>query len=912
MTIDVAPISTTENLVEWLEEHRDSFVRLAPQIHPPRIGDLDLLPHWPRDLEGQAARTPQPKQLELIAAMRWMLAQGEPTLLCTKQGTGKTYMVAGAIKPFIEQRRAKGKTPLIVAVVPGNILSKWKREARLAMPDLQVLVAKSISDLTQVPEPSKRKSARNRNVRQDNVAFEAADFLLTNYTSLSNGAQSHPAAVRKPLVTKQWRWKDGVYREVLRGERNTRGLTYLLTCPQCGAPLMLKGKPMTATQLKREKYFCRAPLYRWVRDETSGTRSRKLDDGSLVWYRKERLTDRRGRARSCDTPLFCYHATPLEKPADWRLEPLGLPDQYDLVDGKSISVPVKRSGPRRWPLSKYLLKQVSKRRPLDLVIVDEVHMAKGGDTARGQAVGTVAGLAQHGLIAPTGTLSGGYASTLFYVLWRCSRAIRRDFGYREIGKWIERYGVLEYWRRQVEEGKERQEVKEQPGLLPAAYQYIWAHALFAELSEVFPNLPGFVDIVVSADLDETTVTTVENTVLLDEWGLPQRNEDGTKRYGTLELTQAGAYRMLKRAIETENRRMVSQGDRGFLGSMQQTLLRWPNACTTATRVINPRDGTEVIDLPALREDVLYPKEQALVDRVLEDLAAGRRALVYVNHVGKIDVAARLQAVLSQQMKADGRAVQARVLRSSTVPDDEREQWIEQQLAGGMDVLICNPGLVQVGMDLVAFPSIHVYQMVYSPYVLLQAVKRSIRYGQTEEVRVYYYNYRKTFETGALALMARKARTAALVAGSDIGEAFMTQAGELDMVTWMAQQLQAGLEGDLQEREVEAAFAQLRAAESEEEQRSLGTTLGTLFTAEGLGEEARAALESLGLLPVPETAVEATLEEVAIAPPEDELPPDEEDLDAMLAWLDRLIERDTNGRARAAAVDPRPDAASDVD
>lgn len=36
----------------------------------------------------------------------------------------------------------------------------------------------------------------------------------------------------------------------------------------------------------------------------------------------------------------------------------------------------------------------------------------------------------------------GYASTLFYLLYRFIPAIRQEFGYREEGRWVSRYGFL--------------------------------------------------------------------------------------------------------------------------------------------------------------------------------------------------------------------------------------------------------------------------------------------------------------------------------------------------------------------------------------------------------------------------------------------------------------------------------------
>ena len=46
----------------------------------------------------------------------------------------------------------------------------------------------------------------------------------------------------------------------------------------------------------------------------------------------------------------------------------------------------------------------------------------------------------------TGTLTGGYSSTLFHLLYRFSPEIRAEFGRSEEGRWIQRYGFLEQRR----------------------------------------------------------------------------------------------------------------------------------------------------------------------------------------------------------------------------------------------------------------------------------------------------------------------------------------------------------------------------------------------------------------------------------------------------------------------------------
>src|ERR1700733_12017393 len=70
----------------------------------------------------------------------------------------------------------------------------------------------------------------------------------------------------------------------------------------------------------------------------------------------------------------------------------------------------------------------------DYAIADEVHELKGGDTAQGNALGTLAAAPRH-IAVLTGTLLGGYADELFNILFRLEapRMLEEGFEYGEVG-----------------------------------------------------------------------------------------------------------------------------------------------------------------------------------------------------------------------------------------------------------------------------------------------------------------------------------------------------------------------------------------------------------------------------------------------------------------------------------------------
>ena len=99
------------------------------------------------------------------------------------------------------------------------------------------------------------------------------------------------------------------------------------------------------------------------------------------------------------------------------------------------------SGPKRYPLADYVKHHM--RGFFDLLIGDECHEFKGRGSAQGIAAGVLADACGRSL-SLTGTLLGGYASTIFHLLYRFSPEIRTEFGRSDEGRWIQRYGFAEH------------------------------------------------------------------------------------------------------------------------------------------------------------------------------------------------------------------------------------------------------------------------------------------------------------------------------------------------------------------------------------------------------------------------------------------------------------------------------------
>jgi hypothetical protein len=208
---------------------------------------------------------------------------------------------------------------------------------------------------------------------------------------------------------------------------------------------------------------------------------------------------------------------------------------------------------------------------------------------------------------------------------------------------------------------------------------------------------------------------------------------------------------------------------------------------------------------ALNADVLYPKERRLVDLCLDEKRQKRKLIVYCTHTESRDITDRLRKILQEK------GLKVVVLKSHTVSSEAREEWVKQKVQEGIDVLICQPKLVQTGLDLIDFPTLVFYQIEYSVYTVRQASRRSWRIGQKNPVKVYFLTYGETIQEKGLQLIAKKVKASLMVEGELLNEGLSAQAAEEDTMTQLAKSL---VESTTTKESAEALFSSCRQAFAE--------------------------------------------------------------------------------------------------
>jgi len=364
----------------------------------------------------------------------------------------------------------------------------------------------------------------------------------------------------------------------------------------------------------------------------------------------------------------------------------------------------------------------------DVLIADEVHQFKNL-SGQGYAFAILSGACKYTL-GLTGTLMGGYASDLFYLIYRTHprEMLADDNPWNNPTGFMSKYGVLERVTIIPEEdgmtvkSKKRTIVKAKPGVSPLLMgKMLLSNSVFLRLSDMSENLPEYEEEVIELKMNHE---------------------------------QEDAYEAFEKTMKDALKQALAVGDHSLLGAYLNALLSYPDRIYQGVTVKHPRSDELVAFGPPIQGDM--PKEIELLRIIDEEISKGRKVLVYIQNSNTTDISPRLVEMVGKK------GYRVKVLRAGNT--EGREDKINRWVKNGLDVLICNPKLVETGLDLLSFPSIVFYQCGYSIYTLRQASRRSWRITQKNPVKVFYLTYSDTMQTRAMKLIATKLETSLALEG----------------------------------------------------------------------------------------------------------------------------------------------------
>jgi hypothetical protein len=392
------------------------------------------------------------------------------------------------------------------------------------------------------------------------------------------------------------------------------------------------------------------------------------------------------------------------------------------------------------------------------LVVDEGHEYKNEGSAQGQAMGVLARKCRKVLLL-TGTLMGGYADDLFFLLWRLNPQMMIEDGFQfnargSLGAaamaFMREHGVLKDIYKESESTSHRtararvvtHRTSKGPGFGPKGImRFVLPYTAFLKLKEIGGDvLPAYLE-----HFEEVAMT----------------------------RTQAEVYRKMYDTLKQELRVALCKGDKSLLGVVLNVLLAWPDCAFRDELVRHPHTRSQLAYQPAVFRDAdVMPKEAKLLKICKAEKARGRRVLVYSVYTGTRDTTARLKSLLDQN------GFKTVVLRAS-VDAARREDWLLDQVDRGVDVVITNPELVKTGLDMLEFPTIVFMQSGFNVYTLQQAARRSWRIGQKQAVNVHFLGYAGSAQMQCLELMAKKIAVSQSTSGDmpDSGLDVLNQGGD---------------------------------------------------------------------------------------------------------------------------------------
>ena len=704
-------------------------------------------------------RRPFEPQAHVIAAAVKMLDATKRGLLACEVGTGKTIMGMGTVHEHAARAARKGGSNgkyRALVLCPDHLISKWKKE-----------ILDTIPGATVVTFDDKGKGCK---VLLGEFALVRGQERLGNRWRRPQGPSWYILGRDQAKFQPDWSSMgeerpcfDGTIRE--RGSTQpvlekvehplTKEITSQVTrryvCPRCGKAITGKSGSGIDVHRSSKQLRCEAKYLEDVDplspDQAVSTRDAQ---GKMNEFQDGQLLVSKGlkyRVRCCGEPLWQYTSEKM-----------------------------------RWAPAEYVHSHMHGF--FRYLVIDEVHETKSADAIQALACAKLMASSRH-CLALTGTLIGGYANHLFPILFRMQARSMVAEGFRW-GKqlaFIRKYGRIEKIVTTRNGKPSPPDERPAPGIMPGLFgRHLLDKAIFLSLEELAANLPPLTEYVGwDTDQDEPD---------------PQDPWDCNTRVMMTEA-QAEEYMRIEKILLDTNQNLLAEGNNTLLGAMLQCLLgyvdrpwEWGPVCFKMGELRIP--AVEPIDLdPGL----VYPKEQAWLDMVDRELAAGNQVWTYCQMTNTRDVQPRLKTLLEE------RGARVAVLRSKSVRPRDRLAWIDR-MGKTVDVVLSHPQLVQTGIDFFNrekthnFSSIAFFQTGYNSFHMRQASRRAWRIGQDRACRIYYFYYQGTAQEAAMKLMARKAAASLALDGRMTADGFAAMADDESAAMALARSISQAIKDDV--------------------------------------------------------------------------------------------------------------------
>lgn len=404
----------------------------------------------------------------------------------------------------------------------------------------------------------------------------------------------------------------------------------------------------------------------------------------------------------------------------------------------------------RLPIS-WLLKKRYKGR-VALMIFDEVHKARGEDTASSYSLFWGADAARH-VIYLTGTVFGGKAKDVFNIYWSIHNPIlRKLFKFEDRALFVRTFGIhkeimtftenIDGKGKLLGKAKAKRDTEEIPGLSIALLEMVLTQTVMRQLTDMGFNL---------VPLRERKVG------LTMPWFV-------AKGYSaTATVYQQWLEKKWFRAMGSATQLFLTYPYDPFRGLS----MRYKERDPLTKQVIE-----EHVYAPPVVEYQPLPHHEWLAEYIVSERQKGRRVVVFATHTNKNNIIpTTIDLVTHVAQERYGYAINAVALYSSRdsngkgVSSGARDAWFASQAQQDVDVVFTNPTCVDVGISLLDYPSFVFLEPHYSSFIVSQAQMRAWGPMQDKDCEVVFLYYTHTASHAALQILSEKLAAMAALKGA---------------------------------------------------------------------------------------------------------------------------------------------------
>lgn len=754
------------SMVKHLQEEMHPLTELSGEAKNFTVKKTRLYPQQIAQINGDIAR----------------LFLSKYVLLNHGMGTGKTISSAAIVEGYFHQKwmnrtgksfkealESKEIKYRVILMSPGHLVEKWASTLRDEVPDVAVVVLDSFKKLLQLKKRGKKRTTKEWYIISKDLA-KLSYQMIPCPTKIREGIL--PIKVCKDcgneFVTPG---KTCPYcKSTNYGVKSSKQHGVGLVCPHCGKILRpyqtiefdddLEGETLDYASFLQQNaknsrcYYCDEELWK---PHVANIGNAK----TTPWIRVTHYTNKAKKGKKTVWIMRDYKAQYLSSIGQEELNSLE-----------------NRDGQRKYAPAEFIKRYM--RGYFDFAIFDEVHECKSGGTGQGHAMHAIM-KASKKYIGLTGTISGGYANHLFYLLWRFApqKMVERGFSYKDELAFSEIYGSVEktFAGKWVDEdnaaynvsckGKQISQPKVKPSISPLIFtHFLLENTTFLDLSDMSRFLPEMKEITVPVSTEED---------------------------GDVYFPYTKCVRVLSEAMKDKE-----AGGRRLMSTALQFSLSYLDHPYGVQPIKNPQSGNTIIPPGNFFEyasEKLLKKEKELIRIVGQELQEGRNCVIYAEYTNSEEtcVTYRLKQILEQHLGLKGKVC---VIESSSPAAIHREEWMHKKAAEGVKVFITNPACVATGLDFVFtkngvlynYPTLIFYQVGYKLFVIWQASRRAMRLNQTKECRVYYMYWEGTAQEKAVQLIAEKQVATAAIQGKFSAEGLAAMANGVDARMKLAESL----------------------------------------------------------------------------------------------------------------------------